>query len=138
MSDENHNEMKKYKCMLIIDDDDESCFLVKCYQERMKMASHFYAFKTGREALDFINEVNGSNGSVSHTFPDLILLDINMPEMDGFDFLEEFHHRYKEKPKIFILSCSNHPKDIKRAGKFDVDGYFVKPLTKQQLNYLVS
>ncbi|HKR07010.1 MAG TPA: response regulator [Bacteroidia bacterium] len=131
----------KYKCMLMIDDDDDSTYLVKCYQERNKLAAHFYTFKTGKEAMDFIHSVNTGDKTVLNHFPDLILVDINMPEMDGFDFLTEFKRipiPENEKPKIFILSGSNHPKDISRAGKFDIDGYFVKPFTNKQLNYLAS
>ena len=133
--------MRKYKCMLLVDDDDDSCFLVKCYQERMKISSHFHVFNTGKEALEFIKDKTSGPDIISHTWPDLILLDINMPVMDGFDFLEEFHDLQvpeTSKPKIFMLTNSNHPKDMKRAGKFDVDGYFIKPLTKEKLSYLVS
>jgi len=127
--------------MLMIDDDDDTCFLIKCYQERMKMASHFYSFKTGKEAMDFIRTAYHHNNTTSSLFPDLILVDINMPEMSGFDFLESLKQipiPENEKPKIFILSGSNNPKDIRRAGKFDIDGYFVKPFTNKQLHYLVS
>jgi two-component SAPR family response regulator len=63
-----------------------------------------------------------------------------MPIMDGFGFLEkfrEFNFLYK-KPKIFILSSSNHERDTEKGKTFAIDAYIVKPLTKQKLEELMN
>lgn len=81
------------------------------------------------DALDFL-EIND--------FPDLIFLDIQMPKMDGFGFLDNFLNfpkEKKEKCKIIMLSSSMDPNDINRAKKHPyVIDYLNKPLSEESLN----
>lgn len=74
--------------------------------------------------------------------PDVIFLDIDMPIMDGFEFMEEY---VKLKPKlgkkitIYMVSSSVDPVDIDRAKKIsEITDYIIKPITQDQLTYIIQ
>jgi CheY-like chemotaxis protein len=95
-------------------------------------------FSDGEEALDFMLD----NLHNDKELPDVIFLDIDMPIMDGFQFMEEY---IKIKPKlgkkitIYMVSSSVDPVDIERAKKIsDITDYMVKPVTHDQLKHIVG
>ncbi len=78
---------------------------------------------SGAEALKYLSKCE--------TLPEIILLDINMPEMNGFEFLEEYKRLFKHNPKarIYILSSSIDPSDINKANEEqEVRAFMKKPL----------
>jgi CheY-like chemotaxis protein len=95
-------------------------------------------FSDGEEALDFMLD----NLHNDKELPDVIFLDIDMPIMDGFQFMEEY---IKIKPDlgkkitIYMVSSSVDPVDIERAKKIsDITDYMVKPVTHDQLKHIVG
>ena len=132
--------MNSYNCVLLVDDNDEACFLNEKLLKSVNFASHTHIANDGNNALNFViaNCVRKEPGE--EACPDLIFLDISMPGMDGFEFLEEFQSLSfdSKKPKIFMLSSSDHEKDIEKARQFHADGYIVKPLTKNKLQALIE
>jgi CheY-like chemotaxis protein len=93
-------------------------------------------FSDGEEALDFMLD------NLHKELPDVIFLDIDMPIMDGFEFMEEY---VKIKPKlgkkitIYMVSSSVDPVDIDRAKKIsEITDYIVKPITQDQLTYIIG
>lgn len=126
---------KHFQKILLVDDDSVSNFLNEMALQDMNLSDEVHVSENGEEALDFINK-QCRNGSVSNC-PDLIFLDINMPIMDGFQFLEALEKvpDLNKKPiKIVMLTSSNANKDLERAKKFNIDGYIVKPLSEEKLN----
>ena len=87
----------------------------------------------GKEAVDFLM----TNPDFQHEKPSLILLDINMPIMDGFEFLEEYSKldsNLKASTVVVMLTTSLHPRDLERADTFpDLKAYINKPLTKEEI-----
>jgi CheY-like chemotaxis protein len=86
----------------------------------------------GIEALEYLN----SNG-----LPDLILLDLNMPLMDGFQFMQEFNRMDfpgKDKTYIVVVSSSNYPEDKNRSFELGVDQYLSKPISIENLRALIE
>ncbi|CAN5223028.1 response regulator [soil metagenome] len=126
--------MRKIKKVFLVDDDETSNFLNRILLNQLEIFENIEISKNGKEALKKVM-------STKHfDWPELILLDINMPVMDGFEFLEEF---YKIKPKtkgttkVIILTSSNSKRDLEKAKNFKIDGYINKPLTIEKLeNYL--
>jgi len=88
----------------------------------------------GVEVLEFL-DINRDNKDV---LPDLIFLDLNMPILSGWDFLERFTHIQKKIIKpiwIYIISSSIHPGDISQSGNYlFVKDYVIKPMTRLLLN----
>jgi CheY-like chemotaxis protein len=117
---------------LLIDDDPIFNLLSRKLLERMGIASHIETVLNGSEAIELFNRY--FIGSLS--IPDVILLDINMPVMDGFSFLEAF--RKLPVPnigtiRIVIVTSSSNAADMRRAKTLGVDHYLVKPVTEEKL-----
>ncbi|MDQ3395357.1 MAG: response regulator [Bacteroidota bacterium] len=129
--------MRKLKKVFLVDDDETSNFLNSLLIRSMKITDKVEIAKNGKEALTKFVAFKTHNGN---EFPELVLLDINMPVMDGFEFLEEFEKLYSvnhEEIKIVMLTSSNSPKDIDKAKRFNIAGYINKPLTEEKLQKLI-
>ena len=123
--------MKKIKLACLVDDDPIVVFGLKKMMKLTQFCENFLVFSNGQEALDALTAIIKAKKEV----PQLILLDLNMPVMDGWEFLEEFTK--VDPPKaitIYILTSSIDPRDQERAKKFsNVSKYVVKPVTIEQL-----
>ncbi|MNK07616.1 Chemotaxis protein CheY [compost metagenome] len=125
--------MKKISSLYVIDDDKIYHFLLKNLfkQNGIDIAPTFFC--NGHEAMEHIKINNTTD-----ILPDLILLDVNMPIMNGWQFLEEFikfEESLAKKPTIYMISSSNNDVDINKANEFNgaVKGYFLKPICKEDL-----
>lgn len=125
--------MKKISNLYVIDDDKIYHFLLKNLfkQNGINVLSTF--FVNGADAIDHIKK-----NPTEDILPDLILLDVNMPIMNGWQFLEEFAKiadTLIKKPVIYMISSSNNEVDINKSKEFDgaVKGYFLKPICKEDL-----
>jgi CheY-like chemotaxis protein len=91
-------------------------------------------FTDAQEGLDYISGVYTDNTAARNT---VLLLDLYMPAMDGWEFLEAFEHlptTVKNQIKILILTSSISDNDKKKAEKYDcVSGYLIKPFTSDQI-----
>tara|TARA_R110000868_G_scaffold68720_1_gene203196 strand:+ start:30038 stop:30433 length:396 start_codon:yes stop_codon:yes gene_type:complete len=118
------------KKILLIDDSDIDNFINKSVLQKANIADEIIIETSAKDALTYLKNVMDE----SNSFPDVIFLDIKMPVMDGFEFLEEYIHfpeHAKSKCIIFMLSSSIDPKDALRAQQFkEVKKYFTKPLTQ--------
>ena len=121
---------KKLKNIVLIDDDADDNFFHKLVIDEMNCSEHVEVTLSGFSALGFLKKVNQSK-------TDLIFLDINMPKMNGWEFLEEHNKLSKEqKAKVIIimLSSPKDPDDIKRAAQFsETIDFNYKPLTEKSL-----
>ena len=124
------DERGKYANVLVVEDDKTSAFLIRLLLTESGLVESISVANNGEEALDYINRLEGTGGM----YPEIIFLDINMPVMDGFEFLEACAQRgcLKDKPvKIVILSSSDHQKDISRAKQFGIQDYLFKPISAE-------
>ena len=122
--------MRKLNSILLVDDDPTSCFLTQYIIEEMKLTDQVYTVPGGREALDFIR----SRQAMPDFCLDLILLDINMPDMDGFEFLEAFEVLPGDcKSSVVMLTTSSNLRDLDKAKIYQVIDYLNKPITEEKL-----
>lgn len=132
--------MKKINTVLLIDDDEPTNFINKKIIKSSGLVETIYVVNGGREGLEFLSLRTGQ--APDHTLPDLIFLDINMPAMDGWEFLAEYKKLKNlpvEKIKVVMLTTSQNPDDaIKAEAIAGVYSYKNKPLTRQMIEELIS
>ena len=119
------------KNVLLIDDDYIFNFLNQNMLERIEFTSEIYTALNGKEALNLLGY-----SAPPRFIPDIIFLDLNMPIMDGFDFLEAFkklNFPNKEKVIIVVVTSSENPTDIKKARQFGIAHYLLKPINEKDL-----
>nr|WP_294936412.1 response regulator [uncultured Flavobacterium sp.] len=126
------------KNIAIVDDDEIFVFLTRKVIERSNVVELIKTFNNGLEALKYFTE----NASNPEALPEIILLDLSMPIMDGWQFLDEYVklHIKTEKPIIiYICSSSISPDDIERAKTISiVSDYLIKPVTKEKLVEIIE
>ena len=124
---------KKLNCILLIDDDDATNFIHKIVIKKTECAEKVVAVTDGQAALDFLTSTEDGK----HPQPDLIFLDINMPIMDGWEFLdnyEQLNSEQKAKIVIIMLTTSLNPDDRSKAEILpNVSSFMSKPLTEEML-----
>jgi two-component system nitrate/nitrite response regulator NarL len=116
--------------VILIDDSDIDLFVQRRFIELSGFARRVLTFQSSREALNHLAEPG-----LKET-PDLIFLDLNMPEIDGFAFLEQYSRLVKNShTRIIILTSSSSSLDRDRAATFpSVVGFLSKPLTEGNLS----
>lgn len=118
----------------VVDDDELYRFILKSQISQIHPDDEIQLFTNGREALEHVT--NGLNEGPK-ALPDIIFLDLNMPVMDGWEFLESFAKIADNLPKvvtIYIVTSSMNPEDKKRAESFSsVNNFIVKPLSRDRL-----
>lgn len=122
----------------IIDDDKIYRFTTEKYIEMLKLADKIITFSDGEEALEFFK----TNATNSEELPDIILLDVNMPIMDGWDFIEEyasFQPRPIKKITLYMVTSSIDDRDRDKAAKIsEIHDFVIKPISEEQLTELIE
>ena len=120
------------KSVLVVDDDKILSFLtVNAFKKSEKIDGIEVAYN-GQEAMSFLEN--------SEEHPDFILLDISMPVMDGFEFLEQYYLKnLNRKSKIAIYTSSIEEADKEKAKQYeDVIDFIVKPLSNEKLEEVIA
>jgi CheY-like chemotaxis protein len=117
--------------ILFIDDDEADIFLNSIAIQNAEPNIKIIAAHDGEEALNLLSSLEQQ--------PAIIFLDINMPRMNGFEFLEHYDKAKIQPTVVFLLSSSDHESDKKKAEAFEcVQGYVVKPLNETELTDLIQ
>lgn len=120
----------------MVDDDPISCFINQKIIELSEITDQIAIVHNGREALEYISKnLADSEDSKSN----LILLDLNMPVMNGFEFLEKFQSwepELQENIEVVVLTSSYSESDIEKVKAFGIKTYLSKPLTIEGLQSL--
>ncbi|MFH1320766.1 MAG: response regulator [Bacteroidota bacterium] len=127
----------RYPTVMLIDDNEIDNFINQKMMEGCNFAEQIYIHTSSRSALEFLDNFARADNIPDKILPEIIFLDINMPIMDGFQFVEEFRKRpahIKEKCRIVMLTTSIDPTDQKQCDKNDlIEKFISKPLTEEHL-----
>lgn len=128
--------MEKLSCILLVDDDKTTNFLNNLLLNDLSVAHQVLVAENGQQALRILREQDNTSNC-----PALILLDINMPVMNGFEFLEayqELDYVNKQTVVIMMLTTSLNPRDVIRLQKMPLQGFLSKPLTREKVQQLLK
>jgi CheY-like chemotaxis protein len=129
--------MPKLTSVLLVDDDATTNYLNKILLTRLDVAEHLLVAENGREALATLAQTCAAPGT---NCPALILLDVNMPVMNGIEFLEAYQHLplAQQAMVIVLLTTSVNPRDLTRVQTLPVAGTLTKPLTEAKVSFLLQ
>ena len=123
--------------ILCVDDDPITLMLCKMVITKALFSKEITTAKNGEEAIKYFDTLKTSD---PNSKPQLIFLDLNMPVMDGWEFLDSFNTAaYSEfhDTKVIILSSTTDPEDLKKSKKYPmVIDFLSKPISKEMLEFL--
>lgn len=129
----------RYETAMLIDDNEIDNLINLKMLEGTNFAERIYVYTSGKSALEYLQNLQRDKNLDDMLIPDVIFLDINMPLMDGFQFLDAFEQLNKaiaQKSKVVMLTTSINPSDKDQSDKYEQVVTFInKPLTQE---YLVS
>lgn len=129
---------QKLNCIMLIDDNNDDNFYHERVIKKNDAADQVVSIESGTEALEYLKDRKRQEEG----HPDLIFLDINMPGMNGWEFIEEYKkldEGLRSKVVVIMLTTSDNPDDKIKAGDIGVLADFrTKPLTKEMLNEIIS
>lgn len=130
-----------FHSILCIDDDPITLMIYKKVISRANFSENTFTATNGKEALDFFDTIK-QNCADPKTIPQLIFLDLNMPVMDGWEFLNQFEtSKYNDfrNIKIIILSSTIDPAELEKIKKHhSVIDLLPKPINNSMLDYLTN
>ena len=130
--------MKVKDTVCIIDDDHIFIYGVKRLMEETSFCEDLMVYENGQDALDEFKE----NATQGKKLPSIIFLDLNMPMMTGWEFLDEYMQidgQGPTKSKVYIVSSSIDPKDLLRIKDYNViQNYILKPVTTDDLENIIG
>jgi CheY-like chemotaxis protein len=128
--------VKKYKTVMLIDDNEIDNLINQKMIEAASITENIYTHTGAKSAIEFLRNMEKMDVA-DKVLPDIIFLDIDMPLMDGFQFLDEFEKLSliaKKKCKIVMLTSSINPQDFSRSKKYNnVKLYLNKPLSHDSI-----
>ena len=127
--------LKKYKKVVYIDNNKELGNLYNSNLESKNLSEHFSVFDNFKRALNFMKITKKKE------LPDYLLIELDLPDMNGFEFLEQIGkiNKIKDSVEIYVCSASKNEDERKRAMKFPfVSAFIQKPLAENYIEYLIT
>jgi CheY-like chemotaxis protein len=124
--------------VLYVEDDGNDAFLLQLAFERAGVANAVRVAKDGQEAVDYLSGSGDFGNRERHPLPCLMLLDLNLPRLNGMEVLRwvRGETRLKDLP-VVVFTSSNQPSDRRQALEYGANDYIVKPLNMARMEELV-
>ncbi|MBM1104889.1 response regulator [Aurantibacter crassamenti] len=130
--------MKKINTSCIIDDDDIFIYGTKRIIKEVNFCEEILVFNNGQDALDEFKKLT----DLGKELPSIIFLDLNMPIMNGWEFLEQFtkiENNNQDKVIVYIISSSVDPRDLEKVGNYEIiHNYILKPFSSKDLESILK
>ncbi len=129
--------MQQLDCIILVDDDEVTNYVHESVIEDAGVTKDVLVAEDGQRALNLLQELEAKQAPS----PNLIFLDINMPVMNGFEFLDAYQQmkgQFKQPVIIVMLTSSLNPKDVSRAQAAGATDFLDKPLTTDKLNNVLG
>jgi CheY-like chemotaxis protein len=136
---ESANTSSPIPCVLVAEDHEDDVFFLRRAFEKAAVPCYLVVARDGQETVDYLGGYPPYTDRAVHPFPNLLLLDLRMPRMNGFDVLAWLRARpqFKDLP-VILFTTSDMDLDLHRAQALGVSEYCVKPPSSEQLIQLVK
>jgi len=130
--------MKKMEHILLAKDSEDYALLFRRALKSAQIEASLNVVHDGQEAVNYLAGTNGYEDREKHPFPKLLLLDLRMPRMDGFEVLSAVRQRlgFTQLP-VIVLTHSDNPADVRRAYELGATSYFRKPDSLESLDEMI-
>jgi len=131
-------DMKKPEHILLAKDNEDYALLFQRALRAARIDASLEVVHDGKEAVDYLAGTDGYADREKHPFPKLLLLDLKMPRMDGFEVLSAVRQRlgFTRLP-VIVLTHSDNPADVRRAYELGATSYFRKPDSLEGLDEMI-
>ena len=132
--------MQKLAAILLVDDDPTTNYLNQLLLEELAVADQVLTAENGAEALDILTHTLRPDVTPP-VGPVLVLLDLNMPVMNGVEFLEAYQQlppAQQQAVVVVMLTTSLHPRDLARLHELPIAGLVNKPLSEEKINAILQ
>ena len=118
--------------VMLIDDDPATNYINEIFLKKTGLVDNVWKYTQANHAIEQLNAIcaQAKSGEKSD-LPEIILLDLKMPVMDGFEFLEVYREMINDnnqKTDVYILTSSDYPRDLEKVKQFDIAGIINKPI----------
>lgn len=125
--------------ILLVEDDPDSVFFLEHLVGKLGITNPLHVAQDGREAMDYLEGVGRFSNRDKYPLPDLMILDLKLPRMSGFEVLQAVRQRPETRTLIvMILTASASDQDVEHAYALGANAYLVKPLRLEELEKIVS
>lgn len=131
--------MQKLSCVLLVDDDATTNYLNRKLLERLAVSSCILEAHNGREALGLLAQ--HCQSPEAGICPALILLDVNMPLMNGYEFLaayQQLPEAQRRASVVVMLTTTLHPDDVRRVAQYGITSFLSKPLAHEKIKEVLK
>lgn len=131
------SQSQSAKKVLLVDDSDADAYLISTLVEQTGGLKLVWRASDGHSAMMYLDGIGGFRDRGKFPVPDVVLLDLNMPNGNGYEVLEQLKTR-SEKPKVVILTCCDDPVAERKAMDLGADAFKVKPYEVLQYGQLIQ
>ena len=125
--------------ILIMEDDENDVFLYQRALRTVRQPNDYFIARDGQQGIDYLSGRYDFSNRVQHPLPSLILMDLKMPRMSGFDVLQwRLNHAESRLIPLVVFSSSSHVSDVRKAYELGANAYFCKPHDFKDLSESIS
>jgi CheY-like chemotaxis protein len=125
--------------ILLVEDSPDDAFFFRRALGKTGLKAALHVAADGKEAIDYLTNQGRFYDAARYVRPDVVFIDLKMPEMNGFELLEWIRAQFAEMPfRALALTSSDEPQDRKRARDLGAHGYFLKPISPAQIRTAVA